>query len=57
MNRQEITMKDGTLYTNAQVANSEELWDEFVSHGFLKYDHMSLEDRLNFLESRFPEYN
>ena len=50
-------MKDGTLYTNAQVANSEELWDEFVSHGFLKYDLMSLEERLHFLESRFPEYN
>ena len=51
-------MKDGTLYTNAQVANSEELWDEFVSDGrSLKYDRMGLEERLHYLESRFPEYN
>ena len=51
-------MKDGTLYTNAQVAISEDLWDEFVSDGqFLKFDRMSLDERMLFLESRFPEYN
>lgn len=50
--------KDGSRYSNAEVATSEDLWREFYqTTGHTAFHRYTYEERLDILNRKFPEFN